>query len=208
MHSILREQIDVYFEVNCGEFPGRPGLGLCTSTVVSMGSIPGQGSKILHAVQHGQKKKIQVWISMCAVALLLITFLMFLVHCLICLYILILTRSKTSLYTSWSIEISYFYLVPTLYCIWVWLWSPSWIIALSWWRGLCKAVKLWAMPLQGHPRQTGHSEEFWQNVVHWKREWLVFLLREPHEQYEKAKRYDTGRWAPQVRRHPICCCCC
>ena len=60
MHSILREQIDVYFEVNCGEFPGRPGLGLCTSTVVSMGSIPGQGSKILHAVQHGQKKKIQV----------------------------------------------------------------------------------------------------------------------------------------------------
>ena len=21
----------------------------------------------------------------------------------------------------------------------------------------------------------------------------VFLLREPHEQYEKAKRYDTGR---------------
>ena len=23
-HSILREQIDVYFEVNCGEFPGHP----------------------------------------------------------------------------------------------------------------------------------------------------------------------------------------
>ena len=170
-------------------------LGLGTSTVVSMGSIPGQGSKILHAVQHGQKKKIQMWISMYAVALLHITFLMFLVHCLVCLYILILTRNKTSLYTSWSIEISYFFLVPTLYCIWVWLWSPSWITALSWWRGLCNAVKLWAMPLQGHPRQTGHSEEFWQNVVHWRREWLVFLLREPHEQYEKAKRYDTGRWA-------------
>ena len=175
-------------------------LGLGTSTVVSMGSIPGQGSKILHAVQHGQKKKIQMWISMCAVALLHITFLMFLVHCLVCLYILILTRNKTSLYISWSIEISYFFLVPTLYCIWVWLWSPSWITALSWWRGLCNAVKLWAMPLQGHPRQTGHSEEFWQNVVHWRREWLVFLLREPHEQYEKAKRYDTGRWAPQGQK--------
>ena len=35
-------------------------LGLCISTVVSMGSIPGQGSNILHAMQHGQKKKIQV----------------------------------------------------------------------------------------------------------------------------------------------------
>ena len=35
-------------------------LGLCISTVVSTGSIPGQGSKILHAMQHGQKKKIQV----------------------------------------------------------------------------------------------------------------------------------------------------
>ena len=31
---------------------------------------------------------------------------------------------------------------------------------------------------------------FWQNVVHWKREWQttsVFLPWEPHEQYEKAK---------------------
>ena len=165
-------------------------LGLGTSTVVSMGSIPGQGSKILHAVQHGQKKKIQMWISMCAVALLHITFLMFLVHCLVCLYILILTRNKTSLYISWSIEISYFFLVPTLYCIWVWLWSPSWITALSWWRGLCNAVKLWAMPLQGHPRQTGHSEEFWQNVVHRRREWQTtpaFLPREPLGQYERQK---------------------
>ena len=32
---------------------------------------------------------------------------------------------------------------------------------------------------------------FWQNVVHWRREWQttsVFLPWEPHEQYEKAKR--------------------
>ena len=31
----------------------------------------------------------------------------------------------------------------------------------------------------------------WQNVVHWKREWQTtsaFLLWEPHEHYEKAKR--------------------
>ena len=36
-------------------------------------------------------------------------------------------------------------------------------------------------------------------MVHWRREWQtspVFLPLEPHEQYEKAKRYDTGRLAP------------
>ena len=46
----------------------------------------------------------------------------------------------------------------------------------------------------------------WQNVVHWRREWQttsIFLFWEPHEQYEKAKRYNTERWAPQVRRCPI-----
>ena len=42
----------------------------------------------------------------------------------------------------------------------------------------------------GHPGRTGHGGEVWQNVVHWRREWQitsVFLPREPHEQYEKAK---------------------
>ena len=40
-------------------------------------------------------------------------------------------------------------------------------------------------------RWMGHAGEFWQNMVHWRREWqttLVFLPWEPHEQYEKAKR--------------------
>ena len=53
----------------------------------------------------------------------------------------------------------------------------------------------------GLPRRTGHSEEFWQSVVHWRRKWQttpVFLLQEPHELYEKAERFDTRRWAPQV----------
>ena len=48
--------------------------------------------------------------------------------------------------------------------------------------------------VQGHPRQTGHSEEFWQNMVHWRKKWQptpVFLPGEPHEQYEKAKRYEA-----------------
>ena len=36
----------------------------------------------------------------------------------------------------------------------------------------------------------GHGGEFWQNVVHWRREWQtisVFLPWEPHKQYEKQK---------------------
>ena len=39
--------------------------------------------------------------------------------------------------------------------------------------------------------QMGHGGKFWQNMVLWRREWQtssVFLLWEPHEQYEKAKR--------------------
>ena len=53
--------------------------------------------------------------------------------------------------------------------------------------------------VQGHSGWTGHSEELWPNVVRGRREWQttpVFLPREPHGQYEKAKRYDTRRWAP------------
>ena len=44
--------------------------------------------------------------------------------------------------------------------------------------------------MQSHPRWMGHSGEFWQNVVHWRREWqtiLVSLLQEPHEQFERQK---------------------
>ena len=36
----------------------------------------------------------------------------------------------------------------------------------------------------------GHGGEFWQNMVHWRREWQttsVFLPWEPHEHYEKQK---------------------
>ena len=49
--------------------------------------------------------------------------------------------------------------------------------------------------MQGYPRQTGHSGEFSQNMVSWRREWQttpVFLLREPHEQYDTAERFQ---WA-------------
>ena len=59
--------------------------------------------------------------------------------------------------------------------------------------------------VQGHPRLTAHGGEFWQNVVHWKGEWKttpVLLPPEPHEQYEKAKRYDTRRCAPRSEGVP------
>ena len=71
--------------------------------------------------------------------------------------------------------------------------------SLSWWRGLC--MKLYKPCHQGHPRWTGHSGEFWQNVVHRRREWQttpVLLPWEPHEQHEKAKRYDIRRWSLEI----------
>ena len=43
------------------------------------------------------------------------------------------------------------------------------------------------------PKIGGHNGEFWQNVVHWKREWQttsVFLPWEPHEQCEKGKKIE------------------
>ena len=56
--------------------------------------------------------------------------------------------------------------------------------------------------MQSHPRWMGHSEEFWQNVVHRRRRWqpAPVLLPEPHEQCENAKRHDTKRWTPPGRK--------
>ena len=56
-------------------------------------------------------------------------------------------------------------------------------------KGTCITQWSYEMSLavQGHQRQTGHSGEFWQNVVHWRKEWQttpVFLLREPRELHE------------------------
>ena len=62
---------------------------------------------------------------------------------------------------------------------------------------------------QGHPRWTGHSEEFYQNVVHWRRKWqpIPGLLHEkpmnsikreddliPEEEYPTLEvvQYATG----------------
>ena len=48
----------------------------------------------------------------------------------------------------------------------------------------------------------GHGGEFWQNVVHWRREWQtisVFLLWERHEQYEKAKDITLKDKLPRLQ---------
>ena len=42
----------------------------------------------------------------------------------------------------------------------------------------------------GHPRWMGHCGEFWQKVIHWRREWQttpVYLPWGPHELYKRPK---------------------
>ena len=61
--------------------------------------------------------------------------------------------------------------------------------------------------VQGYLRWKGHSEDFWQYIIPRTRKWQptpVFLAGEPRGQYEKLKRCDTRRWAPQVGRYPVC----
>ena len=57
---------------------------------------------------------------------------------------------------------------------------------------LCNSMKLWAHHA-GPPKKKSHGGKLWQNMIYWRREWQttsVFLPQEPHEQYEKAKRYN------------------
>ena len=59
--------------------------------------------------------------------------------------------------------------------------------------------------MQGHPRQLGYSGEFWQNMVHCKREWqtiLVVLPWEPHEH----KQYALTTWCEETThwKRPWC----
>ena len=57
-----------------------------------------------------------------------------------------------------------------------------------------KINKLWYIWIKGD------WEHFWI-PNNWRKEWQttpLFLPGEPHGQYEKAKRYDTRRWAPRL----------
>ena len=71
--------------------------------------------------------------------------------------------------------------------------------------GVAQLSEAMSHTMHGHQGRTGYSGEFWQNTVHWRREWQttpVFLPGEPNEQYEKAKRYDTGKWVPRLESVP------
>ena len=84
----------------------------------------------------------------------------------------------------------------------IYTFTPSQTTGLSWKGGhiLNEAV---SHAMQGRLRWVIVNSSD-KNVVCWRREWQtnpVFLPQEPHE---KAKRYETGKMRPQVRRCPIC----
>ena len=47
----------IYLKEQCGNSPAIQWLGLHASTAGDTGSMPGQGTKILHVMQRGQKGK-------------------------------------------------------------------------------------------------------------------------------------------------------
>ena len=82
--------------------------------------------------------------------------------------------------------------------------APSWISALSCWRGLCNDEAM-SHAVYGHPRQRGHSGEFWQNVIHWRRKWQttsVYLPWEPHELYKRTKKLLYLKMSPPDLKMP------
>ena len=95
---------------------------------------------------------------------------------------LILLFSSISLHCSVRKAFFFFFLTPCLLFCWT-LHSNGYIFPFL----LCFSLLFFSQL----PRQMGHGGEFWQAVVHWRREeqtTSVFLPWEPHEQYEKAKR--------------------
>ena len=82
---------------------------------------------------------------------------------------------------------------------------------LWWWRSLHNSMKLWAMAhaVQGHPRQAGHSEAFWQNVVHWRKGWQTTpysCCENTMNSMKKAKNTDmnnkTQFFIPMIMMKP------
>ena len=74
-------------------------------------------------------------------------------------------------------------------------------------RGLALLNEATSYAVQGHPRQTGQSEEFWQNVVPWRKGWQitpVFLPQKPHEQYKKRQNiWHQKRSSPRSEGVPL-----
>ena len=71
----------------------------------------------------------------------------------------------------------------------------------------CNSMKAMTHALQGHPGQTGPSEEFWQTVVHWRREWQPIHhshLENLTDSMKRQKDVTLEDELPQFGSWPIC----
>ena len=71
-------------------------------------------------------------------------------------------------------------------------------------KGLVQLSEAMSHAVWDYPRQMGQSGEFWQNVIHWRREWEttpVYLPWELHELYKQAK-YMTLKDEPPRSEGP------
>ena len=86
------------------------------------------------------------------------------------------------------------------------VWKPQsqkLIKLITWTTALSNSMKLWAMPCratQNKQVMVESSDKTW-DAGEWNGKSLQYSCQ---EQYEKAKRYDTEGWTPQVSRCPIC----
>ena len=75
--------------------------------------------------------------------------------------------------------------------------GPQLVVA----KGLVQFNDATSHALQGHPRQTGLSGEFWQQTVHWRRKWQstpAFLTGEARDSMKKQKN-TTLEYEPPGR---------
>ena len=81
-------------------------------------------------------------------------------------------------------------------------WGSKNLLSILWSHGPQPCLTQWNYePCHVGPPKTGHGGEFWQNVVHWRREWQttsVVLPWEPREQYEQ---YDKPRQRIKKQSH-------
>ena len=77
------------------------------------------------------------------------------------------------------------------YCYWTKVQLPTWKPTLKK-QVLVERKVCWRVLRKHGPLEKGMAAS------------SAFLPGEPHEQHEKARRYDTERWTPQVGRCPIC----
>ena len=80
----------------------------------------------------------------------------------------------------------------------IWVKSPSWISALSAWRGLYNSMNLWAIPFMA--TQDGQvivksSDKMWSTGKENDKQFQYSCHENPMRQYKKAERCGTRRWA-------------